>query len=195
MIVYSSIIGGTDKPREDDVLCLNEYDKFKRDVYNAKIYKILPHLYLDTDISMWIDGNIKLKVDPEVIVKEFLGDNDIALFRHFARNCVYREAIESKGRYKADTEEYVHKEIEAHAEHYKKLEYPESNGLYECNFLVRRHNKIMESFNEKWWAEICRHSNRDQISFPYVLSKFPDLKINVINGNVREHQYFEYKTH
>jgi hypothetical protein len=42
--------------------------------------------------------------------------------------------------------------------------------LYECNFIVRRHNdpRMMRAMNA-WWREIGRHSRRDQISFPYVM--------------------------
>ena len=53
----------------------------------------------------------------------------------------------------------------------------------------------MERFNNAWWSEICRWSSRDQLSFPYVLSKFPKLKINVIEGNARNHPYFKYTNH
>lgn len=190
--VYSALIGDKDPfEREDNIQCFTEFNKFKRDVYNAKIYKILAHLYIDTDISIWIDGNIKLKVELKIIVKELLGDNEMAIFKHPVRNCIYKEIPEAQNRYK-ENEIKIRDEIYQHGEYYKKIGYPEHNGLYETGILIRRHIKKIEEFNNAWWAEICKYSNRDQISFPYILSKFPDLKLSVIDGDIRNHKYFRY---
>ena len=188
--VYSAIIGKYGN-RADDIECFDEFDKFKLPVFNAKIYKILAHQYIDANISIWIDGNIGLAVDKEVIA-ELLGDNDIALFKHFARDCIYTEMPEAMARYRED-EDGIRQSILDQAVYYKQLGYPPNNGLYECNMLIRRHTKAIEEFNNAWWAEICRHSNRDQLSFPYVLSKFPDLKIKKLEGNIRNHEYFTYR--
>lgn len=190
--VYSAIVGETDK-RQDDIQCFEKFNKFKLDVYNAKIYKILPHLWIDADISIWIDGNIGLNATPEEIVDEMLGDADMGVFKHFARNCIYKEVPEAQGRYRGEQQD-IKDAIHAHADHYMKAGYPRDNGLYECNVLVRRHNKKMEAFNNAWWAEICRHSNRDQISFPYVLDKH-DINIKINEGDVRKSKLFNYKSH
>jgi len=188
--VYTAIVGdkGT---RSDDIECFTDFDKFKLPVFNAKIYKILAHQYIDADISIWLDGNRELAVDKEKVA-EMLGDNDIALFKHFARDCIYTEMPEAMARYRQD-EVIIRQSILDQAVYYKQKGYPPNNGLYECGMIIRRHNKIMEAFNNAWWAEICRHSNRDQLSFPYVLSKFPKLKVKGIEGNIRNHEYFKYK--
>jgi len=34
--------------------------------------------------------------------------------------------------------------------------------------LIRKHTDRVKRLNERWWAEICRGSLRDQISFPFV---------------------------
>lgn len=189
--VYSAIIGDIDNPRKDDILCFKEFGKFKRDVFNAKIFKILPHLFVDANITIWIDGNIALNEEPQKIVK-LLGKADIAAFKHFGRDCIYEEALASAGKY---PDEKIQNEIYNHAEYYQKLGYPEHNGLWECNMLIRRNNKRMRDFNNAWWAEICRHSNRDQLSFPYILNKFPKVKIKTLESDVRNHPYFIYKSH
>mgnify|MGYP001594007035 CR=1 FL=1 len=79
---YSSIEGQKDKARTD-IRVFSGYDKFVSPVLNSKIYKILPHKFLDCDISVYMDGNITLKVPLEQVVEEWLGDNDIAFFRHY----------------------------------------------------------------------------------------------------------------
>jgi hypothetical protein len=191
MITYTAIVGNIDRPR-DDILCFSGYDKFKMDVRNAKIYKILAHQFLDTDISLWLDGNIFLNVTQELVAEELLGDADMGLFKHFARDCIYEEGVASAGKY---PKEEIQSEIFDHLDYYKQKKYPFHNGLYECGVLLRRHSKKMEEFNNAWWSEICQHSFRDQISLPYVLSKFPDLKIKITEGNVRKHNFFKYINH
>lgn len=89
----------------------------------------------------------------------------------------------------------MHNELDEQIEHYRKKNFPEGYGLGECNVIVRRHCPIVERFNNDWWSEICRWSFRDQISFPYVLYKTKDLKVNFIKGNPRKHKYFNYKSH
>lgn len=39
---------------------------------NAKIYKVLPHLFLPQyDLTIWVDGNMYCKVHPIVYIKSF----------------------------------------------------------------------------------------------------------------------------
>jgi hypothetical protein len=190
--VYTAITGKRDLPR-NDITCFGEYDWFKRPVLSAKIYKILPHKFLDTDISIWLDGNIYLLIPPEQLVKEFLGDNEMAVWKHFDRNCIYKEAVAAKGLYPEDKEYQVM--IDGQIEHYKKIGFPENVGLAECNVIIRKHNKKTERFNEAWWAEICRWGWRDQLSFPVVLSRFKDSRVNFVEGNPRNHEYFKYNPH
>jgi len=187
--VYTAITGGKDEQR-DDIKVFDSYDRFVRQVLNAKVYKILAHKYIDADYSIWVDGNLYLKTSPEVIVNEFLGENDIAVWKHFGRDCIYDEA-EVLFSFGTDVNPDVRRQIET----YKSKGFPEHAGLGECNVIVRKHSPKVEAFNNAWWAEICKYSTRDQISFPYVLSKFPDLKVNFVDGNPREHKYFKYNYH
>lgn len=189
MQVYTAIVGGKD-PERDDILCFGDAGRFKRPVMEAKIYKILSHQFLNTDISIWVDGNIFLLVDPKKIVEEFLGDADIAVWKHFDRDDVYDEARAAMG-LGGDQVPYIKK----HLEHFEEIKFPRHTGLAECNVIIRRHNKRVEKFNNYWWSEICRHSNRDQLSFPVVVKKCPDVKINYVEGNVRNHNYFKYVPH
>jgi len=186
---YSAICGNYDHPRED---AFSGYDKFRRNVMNAKIYKLLPHKFLDDDVTIWLDGNITLNLSPEEIVNYFLGDSDMALFKHPERDCIYDEAPCAAGLYE---DEKIRAEIFEQAEHYKKIGFPAHAGMGECNMLIRRNTQKVNAFNEAWWAETCRWSNRDQMSFPVVLSRFPELKVNFISGNVRKHPYFSYIEH
>jgi hypothetical protein len=179
-MIFTAITGQRDAPR-DDIKC------FTGDggVMEAKKYKILSHKYIDSDISVWLDGNIELLIPEEELIKEFLGDADIGLFKHPYRDCIYYEAVADAGRVE---------ELKPQVDYYRSKGFPKHAGLYECGVLVRRNTEAVNKFNEEWWKEIVKWSARDQISFPYVLSKYP-LKVKANDGNVRNHKWFRFKPH
>ena len=196
VITYSAIHGDYDKDRDDiHIFRAEESDKFKLDVMNSKIYKILSHKYFpEHDNSIWIDANINLKVDIKVLLDEFLKDADIALFHAPFSDCIYKrvEAIKTRLHSK------YHKILDEQILTYKKDGFPAEYGMGQCGMIIRKNNDIVSEFNERWWSEICRYTNRDQVSFPYVWWKMKDrIKIKLIKGqgNVRSHPYFTYTPH
>ena len=176
-MIYSAIVGGIDKPRKD-VKCFTGTGKFSDPRLAAKSYKMLPHLYLDCEWSIWIDGNIRLFVDEKQLIK-MTRPADIGVFAHEARDCVYEEgqACIEQNKDKPET-------INEQLNYYKDvLKYPRHNGLGYCGVIVRRNTSEINRLCEQWWAHICRFSIRDQISFPVVfgskvkyLPKVPMLK-------------------
>lgn len=188
--IYTAIVGNKD-PIRTDIKCFTENQGFVRPVMAAKIYKILSHRYIHSDISIWVDGNITLLIPLEQLVEEWLGDSDMALWKHFHRDCIYEEAPAAQGLYEDDS---YKKEIQEQIDYYRKQGFPEHAGLAECNVIIRRNNEKVRAFNEDWWQEICRWSSRDQISFPVVLARHK-LKVNFIEGNPREHKFFKYVPH
>lgn len=166
-------------------------DKFANPVMNAKLYKILPHKFLNTDYSIWVDGNIKIKESAEKIVEELLGDADMAFFKHPGRDCIYEEAEACKNLSKGNVDE-----IDGQIETYRQLGIPGNMGLTENNVIIRRHNSKTKVFNEAWWAEICSGSERDQLSCPITMKEFENvLKINIIEPSVHYHPYFGFLGH
>lgn len=191
-VLYTAINGGYEKPRNDIKIYTDRPDdKFKQPVMNAKIYKVLPHKFFKTKYSVWIDGNIFPLVDAEKYI-ELLGDCDIAIFKHPYRKCIYEEAPEAQKRVSEENKGL----IDSQMNDYRSEGMPENFGLYECGMIIRKHTKIVEEFNNRWWTEITRYSQRDQLSFPYVLWKMKGkIKVKIIDGNVRSHKYFNYVAH
>lgn len=158
--VYSAICGGKDKPRNDGILCFSAYDRFKDPRLNAKIYKVLSHHFVDAEYSIWIDGNVRLLVKPELLVEMMGASSDCAVFRHCERHNIFQEAdfVIEKGK---DDARIVREQISA----YKKIKFDAQN-LGMCFLIIRRHTSEIKKRNERWWSDICRYSVRDQISFP-----------------------------
>ena len=192
--VYTAITGYKDPPRED-IKVFPNYDKFKNPVMNAKIYKILSHKFIPADISIWLDGNIFLKIPKQQLVEEFLGEADMAVFEHNHRQSIYWEGRMLNKMFKNRTP-WVKDEVNEQIEHYEKIGVmPKRADMVMGGLIIRRNKPIVNQFNEAWWAEICRWSQRDQLSFPVVRRQFSELKVNYIKGNIKDHEYLRYETH
>lgn len=170
-------------------------DKFAKPVMNAKIHKILGHKYCDTPYIVWMDGNCALKQDPHELVK-LMGDRDFAFFKHPGRNCLFAEADACVKLGKGNV-----LEIAEQVKEYAKQNFPVEAGLSECTCFVRKNNPKANDLFEKWWVEITRYSNRDQISFPVV---FKGQDWAVIPGSVAQlkdnedfpgNEFFKYAKH
>jgi len=151
---------------------------------NAKIYKILPHLFLPGyKFYIWADVSHDVVVNPAHICNELMGNANIACFRHTQRNCIYDEAkiLLELG--------YDHKDlIEKQIEFYKSKGYPANNGLFELSAFVRRNCASTQIAGLKWWDNICRYSSRDQLSFMYSIWETGMLnELLVLPGFVNGH--------
>lgn len=134
---------------------------------NAKIYKIMPHLFLpEYEYYFWVDVSHEVIMDPEEVIENYLKDSDVGVFKHTQRNCAYEEA-------KIINElDYDHRtNIDNQVNTYKSQGFPENYGLYELPVSIRRNTKNTKIMNLMWWDQICQFSSRDQISFPYCLWK------------------------
>lgn len=202
--VYTSVVGGFDKLedcQEDDTAnyiafteqqsdtwdCRKPYDKFKDNRRNSRIQKIMPHLFFDSEYSIYLDGNIRLKVPAQQLIDEYLKDKDVAVIRHIGRDCIYDEADACMNLKKGNP-----LELAEQVKEYSKIGWKKHAGLAECGVIIRRHTKAVEQMNEKWWAHYCRYSERDQISFPLA---FPFEKINLIEQSYWRHPYLESNAH
>ena len=170
-------------------------DKFVKPVMNAKIHKILGHKYVDTPYIVWMDGNCTLKQDPHELVN-LMGDKDFAFFKHPGRDCIYEEADACVRLGKGNILELAEQQKE-----YAKQNFTDHAGLCELTCFIRKNNKKANDLFEKWWAEITRFSNRDQVSFPVVFrgQNWMTIKgaVGFIEGNklFPGNQFFTYINH
>jgi hypothetical protein len=152
-------------------------DLFRDPCRNAKIHKVLAHMYFpDVAVTLWVDGNIILKAPIDKLVEECLQTSDMAIFRHPERDCIYDEAEYCIAN-RLDNPET----IKAQMTRYRAAGYPPHNGLALAGVLLRRHTPAMAALNNTWWAEICAGSRRDQLSFNYAVHT-QSLKLNLIPG-------------
>jgi len=213
-VIYIAIFGSEyylhdPETKQDnwDYVCFTDNENFKSDIWDIRIVpkmyggardskkpKILPHRYLsEYDISIWVDGDVKIIGDVNTLVDAHLDSTGYAVFNHKycggidSRICIYEEAkfikwlgdIHPQNHYK-DNLNIINSQVER----YRKDGYPENNGQARNTVLVRRHNdKMIIKSMEDWWLEIKYGSKRDQLSFPYVAWK-NNLKFNFINEDI-----------
>jgi hypothetical protein len=172
---------------------LPAYDRFKDDRRNSRIQKFMPDKFFDADYSLYIDGNIQLKVPVKKLIDEFLDGFDVAIFKHHARTCIYDEGAVVQRLNFDDPAVVAH-----HLKRYEKLGYPKQYGLTENGFILRRHTQKVREWGEAWFAEHAIGSKRDQLSGMYAAWRI-GLPINRIMGpngeNVYQHPYLEMRNH
>jgi hypothetical protein len=215
IVVYTAITGGYDnlKPQPETATKNIDFVAFVDEEYkenplwkflpahkefsdpnrNAKIHKIMPHLYFpDKEYSLWIDGsvNIEFSFDMKRLIELYLKNADLAIFKHPERNCIYVEANTCIQR-KLDSIDVIINQVKR----YTADKYPPNAGLVEATIILRRHTDQIKKFNEAWWNEIKNGSKRDQISFNYVAKKL-GLKYNYFPGNLRKKNFlFSRESH
>lgn len=145
----------------------------------ARKRKILSHLYVDTEYSVWVDGNIDLLVSPKLMCGTYLKKTDIAMFGHPHRRTIYEEAQECLRPIAVRDKPIL---INTQVQRYQKEGFS-GETLMSTGVLLRRHTPQIVEFNEMWWEELRNNSHRDQLSFPYVAWKM-GLKIMRIPGNI-----------
>jgi len=158
------------------------FDKVYPHRRNHKMYKMLPHLFIpeEYDTYVWLDSCQSLKTNPRQICKEYLRDNDIAVFDHPYRNCAYAEAVVC-----AQSQIEITKYVQDTIDFLQSDGYPQNNGLYEMSCFIRKNNKVTQELGYRWFELMCRFSSRDQITFPYVLHKLKnELKISILPGYI-----------
>lgn len=181
MMIYTAIVGSIDAERKD-IHVYSDRVGFESDRMNAKIYKVLSHHYT-VGPSLWVDGNISVKVAQSEVIYSLLFDADLAVFKHPFRSSIADE----------------YKEIKALKLKGVMPDFPpkfKDESLYECNVIVRRNNAVVRRFNEVWWSLICRYPERDQVTFPIALNYVPELRVQLIPGVLRkDHPWFKYVKH
>lgn len=184
-VVYTAVVGGYDDlkplnyvPPNCDFVVFSDHplqapgwkvlplNYLNRDPARAsRFVKLHPHVYFpEYTHSIWMDANIGVLGDIGAFFDSLGNDASIAAFRHPLRECIYDEGTECIARRKDD--ENV---INLHLQRYREAHVPEKIGLWETNFLVRRHHDpACIELMSRWWQAIQTGSRRDQLSLPVV---------------------------
>jgi len=155
----------------------------------ARNIKANVHIFHPTsEYWLWIDSNMEIKKDPNILAQKYLVNHDICAMPHPERNNWYEEAtVIAQGR---DKLENIQRGIN---KYYGEGFMPTS--LYETGCLLRKNTPQIKMFNNTWWKEIQDNSIRDQISFPFsawrhgiAINTFPGTNsVNALRYQVKKY--------
>lgn len=133
-------------------------DLFRDPVRNAKIHKILPHLFFpEYDYSLWIDGTLELADPAPLLVERHLAGYEAVFGQHPVHRSLSDET-EACEREVLDDPAIVRSQLAAETTDKSGDAFPLASAI------LRRHTENVARFNTAWWAAICRWSRRDQLS-------------------------------
>lgn len=191
--IYTACFGGKDKVRKPAILpnadyyCFTDHpenvpapwkpipitvvcktrDQFTRLARQFKIcVQDLEEIWGSYKHSLWIDANITTR-EGMVEWLKIASKCDIGAFVHSigtSRDCVYDEG-EHCAEHRRDNPGVIRQQLDR----YRKMGYPEHNGLWMTGVLYRQHTYEVGLMMDIWWSEVERGSRRDQLSFPVVL--------------------------
>lgn len=159
------------------------------DVKTARYAKTNPHHLLpEYDLSVWVDGSMSININLDEFIDTYITPGSIlGVSMHPYRNCIYQELVACTKLQKENTEiiRKVNKKL-------RDEKFPYAQGLIQTGVLIRFHNNPdMIAFNRRWWGEIAARSHRDQLSFNYVMWKYP-IPYNLFSGDIFEDKFLMY---
>jgi hypothetical protein len=162
------------------------YKQFSVALRNQAAHKILIHQFVESDYSLWLDNNVSLRIPIHVLTNYWLDRHDIAVFASRRANCIADYASASAARRRDDPNSIMDQYLS-----YIRGGLSEAAEMVESCVVLRRHNMKIETFNNHWWSEYCRHSKLDELGFIYAATRL-GLKINVVPHDDRNDAFFSF---
>jgi hypothetical protein len=153
----------------------------------AKWYKINSHVAMpEYDRTLWVDGSLQLH-DPDFIAMTLQSDAPWTLFPHPDRDCVYDEAVASRG-----LQKYNGCPIEEQVAHYRSIHHPEHWGLWCMTLMARNHRQPTTApIEQRLWDEVDRWPTNDQIALPVVFREMT-YRPAEIEGDFWHNRWFSH---
>lgn len=193
MIVYSAVFGGydstpdapfsetcphvlfTDTPPDDpkgwEVRVVER--RFESATRENRYYKLQPHVFFPGETTLYHDGNLTPKRDPQSIW-ELFGRGDLAMPRHpppHRRTAAEEFAAVRELGLVADT--VLDRQLARYAAAGVDLTMPIPWAA------IRIATPKAASFMAAWWSEVEQFAVRDQLSYAYARHLNPNLRVNL----------------
>lgn len=169
-------------------------DKSLQPRLKGKIPKMLEWMNFEADYYVWIDYPIEIKTNEFFKIVEELGDADMCLFKHVDRSSIVEELKFMESIYNNDyiKSRYSNEPIKEQVDKYLSDDNFIDDKLFNMGFFVYSKNIIQNAESnimKDWFFHNVIYSIQDQISFPYLLSKYK-IKYKIFDsGNVYENNY------
>lgn len=164
----------------------------------SRYVKLMPHKALeDYEWSLWMDANIQItgKELYSIVDDKIAEGNKIYQVTHCLPpcDCIYEEI---KTAYLCGRSGFC-KTFRQYW-HLKRNKFPKHWGLFENNFILRKHNDtLVKKISEEWWTEFMKYTKRDQFNLMYIYWKnnfMPGLFLPP-DRNTRNVDFMKYRQH
>jgi hypothetical protein len=161
-----------------------------------RYHKLFPlRLLKDTELSIYIDGNIELIRDLRPLVDQFLDSGKVlGCFKHPQRSNIQEEmeACLLLDKFKGVDKRKSREQVAVYLGEGFPLEIP----LQAATVLFRRHDEPRQLSDAMtlWWKQLLDYTARDQISLPYVLWK-TELPFISFDLNIFSNEFFVRHPH
>jgi hypothetical protein len=132
------------------------------DRLEAKYYKVHP----PAGRSLWVDASVELL--PGAVEELAELEDEVALFRHPARDCIYQETQYALGGRYSPEDTLKMRQM---ARQYTAEGYPRHNGLWQCTVILRNRTERLDEAMGDWWDHIAAGEIHDQMSFSVVMDR------------------------
>jgi hypothetical protein len=127
---------------------------------------------------IWLDSRVNITPDVAQTIFAALDDDDLCLFRHYERDCVYDEmlaVLDARRSTSAHCEEY--------ARYLRAQSFPRKGGLFETGVMAFKAGPEVAALFRKVFGLCYRYVPRDQLALPVALSD-SKVKVHVYDGGV-----------
>jgi len=177
----------TDQPLQPDVWKIVQVPAGDNPQRTARRIKIMFHEYIDAEQSMWLDAAFQINCDLNKFWNYF--KSPLTVPKHPLRTCVYAEIRSCLANNRGDAAELVAQEAAYKAENFPYF----TNNIITSGVLMRDRRSI--PLCEAWWAELSKHSARDQVAFAKICGAFDWYKFNWDYSQSRELHYIKHFHH
>ena len=159
---------------------------------NRKLKINIPEILYSYDIIIYLDNNIKICTPiNKLITKFYLSKCEIGFCKHPYGHTL-KEEINSCIKFGQANKENLYSEINF----YKKNNISPKDPLTDNSFLIRKTSSFLENnYSKEWFEYVEKFSGRDQISMPFIRSKY-NLNEMLFNFSPRKYNpYFSTLPH
>ena len=158
-------------------------------IAKQRIIKIRPDLFLkEYDLSLWIDGKIKIVGNINDVIKNHILDDNHLVYaiKHQKFTSLFQDAVEVLAQHKEDNIPVAKQMLR-----FKLEKYEDKNGFFDTAILLRSHNNnSLINAMRLWERFIITGSFRDQLSFTYCLNK-NNIKCQSLNISYPTNEYLK----
>lgn len=154
----------------------------------SRVPKILSHLAIESDFSIYHDGSLSLACRARDLIAETLQFSNLALYRHPCRETLQdevalcrNEGVGYGGVMVTQADRYLSQGLRP--------------GLWAGGVVIRRNVESVQRFNEIWWREFAGGCSRDQIALPRALQE-SGVSLHTIDADIlQDSERFTFRFH